>query len=226
MTSQDNNPQQPLIGDPPEINIVLHWLGRFGLWLLGWRVIGTPPKVPRLVVTAGLHTANMDGLLMIFTSWVLRVRMRWMVKAEWTRYPIIGAIVRATGAMGIDRSGSFNTVEQAVNEFNAHDRMVIVVPPEGTRRKTDHWKTGFYWIAVGAGTPILTARIDYAKKTLDISGDMIHPTGDIEADMPLIWAKYEGVTARHPEKVSDFKLRPTAKRNPIREQRPGNDNPS
>lgn len=214
MTQQDNE-QTPVIGDPPEINIVLHWLGRLGLWLLGWRVIGTPPRVPKLVVIAAPHTANMDGLLMVFTSWAVRVRMRWMVKAEWTRYPIIGALVRATGALGIDRSGSFNTVEQAINEFNAHQRMTIVVPPEGTRRKTNHWKTGFYWIAVGANVPLLPAKIDYAKKTLDIGSDLIYPTGDIDADMPHIWAQYEGVTACHPEKVSDPSLRPASKRNPM-----------
>lgn len=225
MTQQDNASSAPVIGDPPEINIVLHWLGRIGLGLLGWRVIGTPPRVAKLVVIAAPHTSNMDGLLMVLASWVVRVRMRWMVKAEWTRYPIIGALVRGTGAMGIDRSGSFNTVEQAVNEFAAHDRMTVVVPPEGTRRKTNHWKTGFYWIAVGAGAPILCAKIDYAQKTLDISGDLFHPTGDIEADMPHLWAEYEGVTARHPEKVSDFKLRPTGTRNPIRPERTGGDAP-
>lgn len=207
---------QVLIGDPPELPVILRWIALVVMRILGWKVVGDPPPVPKAVIIAAPHTTNWDGFLVVMASWVVRVHMRWMVKVEWTRYPIIGPLVRATGAMGIDRSGSFNTVELAIKELNERDRLALLIPPEGTRRKTDHWKTGFYWIAHGAGVPLLPAKIDYHKKTLDISGELIHTTGDIDADMQVIWAAYDGVQAKHPEKESDKRLRQTARHNPVR----------
>lgn len=205
----------PTLGRPPETPLFLRWFALLMLRLLGWRVVGEPPPVAKAVVVAAPHTSNWDGVLMVLASWSLRTRMRWMVKAEWTRHPLIGWLVRATGAMGIDRSGSFDTVQQAVQEIERSERIAVVVPPEGTRRRTDHWKTGFYWIAVGAGVPVLLAKIDFGQKTMDISAPLFHPTGDIDADMAHIWAAYANVTARHPEKVSEPRLRPASKRNPM-----------
>jgi 1-acyl-sn-glycerol-3-phosphate acyltransferase len=65
----------------------------------------------------------------------------------------------------------------------------LVVPPEGTRSKSRYWKTGFYYIALGARVPILMAYMDYERKISGI-GPMFSPTGDIEADMLTIKAFY------------------------------------
>lgn len=209
MVSETN--EGPVLGDKPDINIVLHWLSRFILWVMRWRVDGRVPRVPKLVVIAAPHTANLDGVLLVLTSWYLRVKVEWMVKAEWTRPIIIGWLVRAMGGIGIDRSASFNAVEVAVDKFKTRQKLALVVPPEGTRRKSDHWKTGFYWIAVGAGVPIFCGRLDYGRKVVDLTAEVIHPTGDIEADMEKIWDLYRGITAKHPEKVNTMRLRPGQK---------------
>jgi 1-acyl-sn-glycerol-3-phosphate acyltransferase len=74
-----------------------------------------------------------------------------------------------------------------------HD-LHLVVPPEGTRSKTRHWKTGFYWIAHEAGVPIVMAYMDYPRKLSGL-GPVFQPTGDIEADMAAIktyYAQYRG----------------------------------
>ena len=38
-------------------------------------------------------------------------------------------------------------------------------PPEGTRKKVRYWKTGFYYIAKGAGVHIALGFIDDERKT-------------------------------------------------------------
>jgi len=198
----------------PEIGGLAHTFGRLMFHLLGWRVTGVIPTIPKAVVVVGPHTTNFDGILLMLTRWVVRVELDWMVKIEWTRGPI-GWLIRSLGGVGIDRSASFNAVEQAVNQFHQRDRWVLAIAPEGTRRKTDHWKTGFYWIAHGAGVPIVCGRVDYARRVVDVSPTLITTTGDLDADMALIFAQYEGVTARHPERISDRRVRPN-QNDPVR----------
>lgn len=120
---------------PPEFGIIRHLFARFYFWLTGWQIIGDVPDTKKVVVVAVYHTSNWDGWNMIMTAWALRVRLDWMVKIEWTRFPILGALVRSTGAIGIDRSASHNTVEWAIEEYKHRDRLALAIPPEGTRKK-------------------------------------------------------------------------------------------
>ncbi len=199
----------------PEIiqnNIILHWIGRIGLRLLGWKIKGRLPFVPKMIVIAAPHTSNMDGLIIFLTIWAVRLKVNWMVKKEWVDRPIIGAFLKANGAIGVDRSGSHQMVQQMANEFNQREHMVLAIPPEGTRRKTDHWKAGFYWIAVEADVPILPVVANFKEKTVDLNAPLFDHTGDIEADIEHIWSYYGPSMARYPEKMSDKRLRPSAMR--------------
>ena len=181
------------------------------LTVLGWRIIGITPNEPKMVVVAGPHTANMDGFLLVMTAWYLRVKLQWMVKAEILRPPL-GWLVRWGGGVPIDRSSRHNTVAQAVQAFAERDKFVLVVAPEGTRSRSDHWKTGFYWIAHEAQVPLYMARMDYGRKVVEIKDGLLHTTGDIEADMERIWDVYRPIVARFPEKVSEMRLRDDARR--------------
>lgn len=195
-----------VVNRPREVNIILHFIGRFYFWLRGWKVTGEIPSDPKMIVVAGPHTANMDGILLILTSWVVRVRLYWITKVEVTRAPVIGWLARAAGGVGIDRSRSFNTVTQVAEEFESRERLLLAVAPEGTRKKLDHWKTGFYWMAHKTGVRILCGRLDYKLKVVDLA-QPITTSGDIEEDMEKIFDLYRGVNALHPEKVNDMRLR-------------------
>lgn len=195
----------------PEVHIIPHLLARFYFWLTGWRVLGTVPPEPKFVIVAAPHTTNYDGLLLICASWIVRRQVKFMIKIEWTR-GIVGPLVKAVGGLGIDRSSSHNMVEQMVDAFQKRDRLLLVVPPEGTRKKTNHWKTGFYWIAVGAKVPLMFGIPDYRRKVVDLTPPVFYPTGDIQADIEVIWSHFRDATARFPERVSDFKLRPSGMR--------------
>lgn len=189
-------------------SLLLHWIARVVLGVIGWKAVGSVPPVPKVVVLAAHHTANMDGFLLVMATWYWRTRLDWMVKAELARGPF-GWFIKALGGVPVDRSASFDLVDQMVEAFRTRDEIALAIAPEGTRRKRDHWKTGFYWIAKRANAPILCGIVDYAKKEIDISGALIWPTDDINADMEAIWARYRHVTARYPEKVSDMRLRPS-----------------
>ena len=76
--------------------------------------------------------------------------------------------------------------------------MQLAITPEGTRKRAEYWKKGFYYIALGAKVPILVAYIDYKKKEAGMI-TLFHPTGDVEKDLAAIQSLYKGVTACHPE---------------------------
>ena len=87
---------------------------------------------------------------------------------------------------------------QAVEQFQQNERLILAVPPEGTRGKAAGWKTGFYHIAHGAGVPIVLGYLDYRRKVAGL-GPAFVPTGDIEADFRVFDEFYAGVTPKYPE---------------------------
>jgi 1-acyl-sn-glycerol-3-phosphate acyltransferase len=98
----------------------------------------------------------------------------------------------------VDRSKSNNLVAASAQAIREADGPVqLIVPPEGTRGKVRHWKTGFYFIAREAGVPIVLAFMDYEKKRSGL-GPLFTPTGDVERDMAEIKRFYAGVKGRNP----------------------------
>ncbi len=196
----------PLSARPPETSAVLAALARALFRLTGWRVEGSLPDLPRLIVVSAPHTSNWDGVILVLAALVFRVRLRYLVKHTLLRPPL-GWLVRLTGGVPINRTARFNAVEQAVQAFHANDRLALAISPEGTRKPVEYWKTGFYYIALGAGVPLALGYIDYARRCAGI-GPIIVPSGDLEADMALIEAFYAPIVGRHPSRMSATRVRP------------------
>ena len=87
--------------------------------------------------------------------------------------------------------------------FKSTERLIMIVPPEGTRQKVRSWKSGFYYIAHGAQVPIALGFIDFKRKAAGI-GDLFEPTGDFDADLPKIRAFYAGITGKNPDLTSEI----------------------
>lgn len=175
---------------------VWHLLGRFALWLGGWKLAGSWPADPRMVVIAAPHTSNWDGIWMLAAAAAWRIRLRYMGKKSLTQGPF-GWLVRWTGCIPIDRSQSNDVVATMRKEFAAADSLFLAVPPEGTRTAVDKWKSGFYHIAVGAGVPISFAVMDYATKTVRMPATL-WPSGDYAVDLPIIQSFYADAQGKHP----------------------------
>ena len=83
----------------------------------------------------------------------------------------------------------------------------IALAPEGTRAHTDHWKSGFYHLALAARAPVGLAFIDYGARVVGLH-TYIELTGDEAADVARIRLAYAGKVGRHPELASEIRLQP------------------
>jgi 1-acyl-sn-glycerol-3-phosphate acyltransferase len=185
------------IFDTPVVNTTLRLFSLAFLRLTGWKVEGSlPAGTPKCVLIAAPHTSNWDLPYTLMVAYVLRLNIYWMGKASIFRFPF-GGLMRWLGGIAVDRSRSSNLVSASAAAITQADGpLQLVVPPEGTRGKTRHWKTGFYFIALEAGVPIVLAYMDYERKLSGL-GPVFTPTGDLEHDMVEIKRFYAGIKGRN-----------------------------
>ena len=176
--------------DTPIVNTLLRAFSLAFLRLTGWKVLGAlPPGCGKSVWIAAPHTSNWDLPYTLMVVFVLRLKVYWMGKEQLFRPPF-RHVMMWLGGIPVDRSKSNNLVAASVAAIqDASGSLHLIVPPEGTRAKTRYWKTGFYYIALGAKVPIVLAYMDYEKKVAGL-GPVFVPTGDIDADMLAIKAFY------------------------------------
>ena len=174
----------------PGLNTVLRGLSVAFLRVSGWTLDGQlPAGCPKCVLIAAPHTSNWDLPYLLMVAFALRLNVQWMGKAQIFRFPF-GPLMRWLGGIPVDRAASSNLVAASAQAIrDAPGDILLVVSPEGTRGKTQRWKTGFYWIAQQAGVPIVMTYLDYPRKLSGI-GPVFQPTGNVEADMAAIKAWY------------------------------------
>ena len=177
------------------------------LGFVGWEFEGPKPAIDKYVLLAVPHTSNWDGVLFMLLARSIGLELAWMIKNSWTKGPL-GPLMDRLGAVGIDRSRAGNMVEQMIDEFGRRERFVLGIPPEGTRSRADHWKSGFYRIALGANVPVVPGYLDYRRKRAGL-GAAIAMTGDLNADMNAIRAYYENKAPMpyDPSKFGPIRLR-------------------
>ncbi len=185
--------------ESPFFGVLLCGLSKFYLKLSGWRRVGRMPEVPRCVMIAAPHTSNWDAPISLAMVFAFRLKAHWLVKHTAFRWPFRG-LLKWLGAIPIDRTRSTDVVTQMVEELKKPAELILLLAPEGTRKKVTHWKTGFYHIACKAGVPLVLAFLDYARKEGGI-GPVIQPTGDFESQMAEIQKFYATVTGKHPERM-------------------------
>lgn len=188
--SQNDLLLQPAPPQMPKVkpNAFTRWMGRTALRLGGWRLVGTLPDMSRLVMIVAPHSSNWDGFWGFAAKMALGFQVRVLGKAQLFWWPL-GPLLRRLGAIPLDRSSPQGTVGQAIALIRDSERMWYVITPEGTRKRVEHWKSGFWKIAKGAGVPILPAYFDYPSRTIGL-GEMFWPGEDMQADMAAIRAWY------------------------------------
>ena len=186
--------------ESPFFGVLLCGLSKFYLKMSGWRRVGRMPDIPRCVMIAAPHTSNWDAPIALAMVFAFRLKAHWLVKHTAFRWPFRG-VLKWLGAIPIDRTKSTDVVTQMVEELKKRAELMLLLAPEGTRKKVTHWKTGFYHIASRAGVPLVLAFLDYARKEGGI-GPVIQPTGNFESQMAEILKFYSTVTGKHPEKTS------------------------
>ena len=182
----------------PLVTPLLRFLAILILRLIGWTSIGNKVSVPKYVLIGAPHTSNWDFPLMLLVILELRLQLFWMGKHTLFPFPFSG-LTKWLGGIPINRVKSHNTVHDIVGQFKSNDNFVVLVPPEGTRRKVSKWKTGFYHIANNAGVPILMGYLDAEKKEAGFA-NFFYPTGNLKSDMKEIrsfYAQKKGLTAEN-----------------------------
>jgi 1-acyl-sn-glycerol-3-phosphate acyltransferase len=182
-----------------------HWLANKLLKLFGWRAEGSLADCPKCVIVVAPHTSNWDFPVLVLVAIALRLKVTWMGKHTLFRPPF-GWIMLRLGGLPINRSARHNMVDQAVESFRTHDRLLLAIPPEGTRKRAPYWRSGFYHIALGAQVPIAFGFADYRRKVGGIGG-VIMPTGDADADMALIRDFYSGIVGKRPDQFGEIRLK-------------------
>jgi 1-acyl-sn-glycerol-3-phosphate acyltransferase len=70
--------------------------------------------------------------------------------------------------------------------------------PEGTRKKVEQLKTGFYYIALKANVPIIPVSLNFEKKVVDF-GKPFYTTGNIESDLICLNKHFVDAKGKIPE---------------------------
>lgn len=185
------------IFNTPIITPVMRLLSKGALRLIGWRVVGELPDLPKFVIVAAPHTSNWDFLFFLALVVVLKGDMRYLGKKELFRWPMTWFFLWC-GGVPVDRSKTQGLVEQTVQAIQAADHFQVGITPEGTRGKVDRWKMGFYHIAKQANIPVVAAFVDSRTKTCGI-GPTFTLSDDMEADIQSIQAFFKDKVGIHPE---------------------------
>src|SRR5690606_11049325 len=176
----------------------MHKLSKFIYYrILGWKLVGQFPELDQCVVIVAPHTHWVDFFLGLLVRKVLDKEINYIGKKSLFDSPF-GWFFRWTGGAPVDRSRNSNTVDGVVELFRERKVFRFALAPEGTRKKVEHLRTGFYHIAQKAGVPIVMVAFDFGRKEVRIA-EPFHPGGRMEEDFKRIHAFFKGVKGKRPE---------------------------
>ena len=185
-------------------NPLAQLLGRLVLSVFGWQKTGQVPSARNVVIIAAPHTSNWDFIFLLAAAYSFGIRVNWLGKDSLFRSPL-GPILRFLGGVPVDRSKRNNLVQSLSAQIEHGSGIALVIPPSGTRRKTEHWKSGFYRIAEAAQIPLVCGYLDYQKKEAGLG--LAFLPSDLSQDMNRIREFYEPIVGKYPESKSRIRLR-------------------
>ena len=171
-----------------------------------WSLVGTAPE--KGILVGAPHTSRWDWVVTMMMTWSFGIQPSILIKHTYFRGPM-GAILRATGGIPLDRENPGATIRALLEEAETHEAFLLAIAPEGIRGKGEYWKAGFYRIAQQTGLPITLGFVDGATRSVGI-GPSFHPTDDIVADMDLVRAFYADKRGIVPEWATEPRLREEA----------------
>ena len=165
--------------------------------LLGWKTNVTVPNYAKCVICAAPHTTNWDLFIGKLFYGAIGRKTSFMMKKEWFFFPL-GILFKAVGGIPVNRGKKSSLVDQMAQRFSSSSYFNLAITPEGTRKANPNWKKGFYYIALKAQVPILLIGIDYEKKTITATRELM-PSGDIEKDLKEIKLYFKDLKGKKPE---------------------------
>ncbi len=172
-------------------------IGRSLLAGYRWKVEGKVHNSPKIVMVIAPHTSLWDFFTTHATMLAVGFRSSWLISDAYTWWPL-GTIMRWLGGIPVKRNTSNKLVSQIVHTFDENEKLMLSLFPEGTRKKVDKWKSGFWHIAVQASVPIQLVSLDYDRRVTEF-GPVIEPSHSLETDMKRIQKHYQSVSGKYPD---------------------------
>jgi 1-acyl-sn-glycerol-3-phosphate acyltransferase len=173
-------------------------LARFLLRIFGWRIEGgVPASLHKYVIIAAPHTSWSDFFLGLATRAAMGRKIYFLGKQSLFKGPL-GWTMRALGGYPVDRSKATGLVDQVIAMFQDKEAFAIALAPEGTRKKVTEFRSGFYYIAAGAGVPIICVQLNYGTKRV-VFREPFYPTENASEDLRILWNYFVGVKGKRAE---------------------------
>jgi 1-acyl-sn-glycerol-3-phosphate acyltransferase len=180
-------------------------LARWVLGAAGWRVLYEGLPARQGVVVVYPHTSNWDFVVGILAKWSVGLPFQFWGKDTLFSVPLLGAWIRWLGGIPVVRTGGHGVVDAAVSQFKLakqHDQfMWVALAPEGTRRKAEGWRTGFYQTVLKAELPLGLVHLDFKTKTVRVL-EFITLSGDEQKDFARLALAFANAEGYHPSNVS------------------------
>lgn len=175
----------------------IRWLGKLLMKTTGWKTIGNFPTDQRVVMVAGPHTSNWDFVLAMSLILSLDVNLHWVGKHSIFKKGF-RRLLRRMGGIPVNRANPEALKNEIHNVTEKFKGFIIVISPEGTRKKVERLKSGFLRIANETNSKIMTAGVDFSKKTIEL-GDFFSPSGDVEKDLKFVKEYFANFTGKYPK---------------------------
>ena len=174
----------------------------FLLKMLGWTIEGGCPEGNKFIIIQAPHASLWDFVYGWLFSRAIGIKPKFLIKSKYFFWPL-GPILKMLGGVAVYPSKDTRFVKHLVQQIHSSKNFILVITPEGTRKKVKRWKTGFYQISLETGLPILLGRIDYSNKFIHL-GNVFYPTGNMEADLRKIQGYFRASWAKHPERYYEW----------------------
>jgi len=166
--------------------------------LMKWKIIGEiKEETKKCILLVAPHTSWHDFYIGVFCRGIIQKSMNFVAKKELFIFPF-GYYFRWMGGAPLNRGKNENKVEAIAKIFKQKEEFRLAIAPEGTRKKVDKWKTGFYYIARAANIPVVPVAFDWKNKEVKI-GDPYFVTDNIHIDISRLEQHFKGVVGKIPE---------------------------
>ena len=216
MSQPPSNPSE--FNHPLPVQCTGNRLAAWLVKLMGWRFTFNGLPTQQGVIIGYPHTSNWDFVVVMPVKWAIGLQVQFFAKDSLFRIPVFGPWLKSIGGMAIDRSSSRGVVGEMVNTLQQHKKdgryFWVGLSPEGTRKRTEGWKSGFYQLALQADVPLGFLVIDYGKKTISLDTFM-RLSGNPAADYQRFADIYQGVQGCHAQQGSPIRpLKPLSSSEP------------
>ena len=170
------------------------------LHLFGWHYVFSGLPSQQGVIIGYPHTSNWDFIVMVMVKWATGLQVQFLAKKSLFHFPLFGPWLRKLGGIPIDRSAQHGVVGNMLSLLAQAKQegtyLWLALSPEGTRKLTQGWRSGFYQVALQADVPLCAVRIDYGQKIVDFSR-CLRLIGNEGTDYIDLAKAFEGVRGFH-----------------------------